>query len=140
MAEWEIKGFDEISASITRLSKALPPEQVEPVYRKGASIIAKVIRKNIPIGPTKNLRKSLRVKKLKRHNSGAAAYIVAIDRKRAPHAHLVEDGHKVKRKKDGEVVGYSKPHPFFSPGVDASENEALQFVEDKLMTMLDKVF
>ena len=134
---FEIEGMKDLNATIDRLIKGLHPDKVEPELKKGAEIIAKEVRKNAPVGPTGNLKKAVKLKKLKRWG-GPAPYIVAIDRKKAPHAWLVTHGSSGVRQVspprhvviDGQPAiisntGIMPPNRFFAESVEAKEMEVL---------------
>ena len=89
--DWSIKGMEELGKALAEMTKSLNPDKVEPILSKGAKKMSSALRKNAPLGPTGNLRRSVKTKKLKplTWNSPAAS-IAAIDMKIAPHAILVE--------------------------------------------------
>jgi len=70
------------------------------------------------------LRKSIKVTKPTAADIAEAGDpSVLVVRTRAPHAHLVEDGHAMVTA-DGRVVGHVPPHPFLRPARDSVANEA----------------
>lgn len=134
---FELKGQEELVRIIDRLIKGLHPDKVEPELKKGADIIAREVRRNTPKGPTGNLRKAVKVKKLQRWG-GPAPYICAIDRKKAPHAWLVTHGTSGVRPVnpprrvviDGQPAlitntGVMPPNRYFADAVEAKETEVL---------------
>lgn len=134
--EFKIEGLQELTKTIQDLSKSLDPDKSEPVILKGAKVIGAEVRGRAPKGPTGNLKKSVKVKTLKRFSSKQPApAIVAIDRKKAPHAHLVEYGHALVR--GGKVIGHVPAHPFFRPGIDAKAGEALKQIEAGLTKLVE---
>lgn len=48
--------------------------------------------------------------------------LVGARRPEGSHAHLVEFGHDVKRKKDGPVVGRAPPYPFMRPAAEQTKS------------------
>ncbi len=134
----DIQGMDEINKTIQRLAKSLKPDDVEPVLLKGAKIIATEAKSRAKRGPTGNLKKAIRTKKLKRLGFGnqPAAVIAAVDRKKAPHAHLVEFGHALVR--NGRVIGHVPAYPFWRPAVDAKAGEAMSQVERDLTKLVEE--
>lgn len=135
--EFEVKGLKELNDTILKMMKSVEPDKVEPVLKKGAALIASAVRRNTPVGPAGknrkpgNLKKAVRVKLLKRERyDQPAPAIAAIDRKKAPHAHLVEYGHGGPQP--------APPHPFFRPAVDATQGPALIQIEQKLGAMIEE--
>lgn len=128
----DVKGLKELEKRIREISKEVGPDKVEPVLMKAGRDLAKEIRRNAPVGPTGNLKRSIKTKKLKRIGNTPATVITAVDRKIAPHAHLVEFGtqgprvpkkakvmyDKEEKKFYGKEVGPMPANPFFRRTVD----------------------
>ena len=87
-----VEGVDDLATTIDRMIEGVKPSKIEPVLSKAAGLVASEARKRAPVGPTGNLKKSVRKKKLVRSWETSAAYIVALDRRKAPHAWLVTHG------------------------------------------------
>lgn len=127
-----LDGLRELEARVQELRDSLDPDKVEPILLEGARIIANRMREKAPVGPTGSLRASIVARQLKRLGKGPAPAVAAVDRKIAPHAHLVEYGHKTPE--GGRVPA----HPFFRPAVDETEGAAARHVMQKLDELLDK--
>jgi len=127
----KMEGLDELSKALKKLADGLPPEQVEPILKQGAKTITDSMKQKAPKGPTGNLKKAIKVKKLKNNNyAQPAVYIAAVDRKKAPHAHLVEFGHGGPHP--------APPYPFFRPAVDENENKVYKDVEDGIKKLVER--
>jgi HK97 gp10 family phage protein len=154
--EWEVRveGIEELADYIRKLGRISTDniDQAEAVYRSGADIIADDMRGRVSRGSSGNLQKSVTTKTLQRRGSQPAPAIAAIDRKRAPHAHLVEFGtstRKVKKKKVlydkktgqffGAQVAEMPAKPFFRPAVDAKENEVFEHVISGMLELIEGV-
>ena len=87
-----VEGVEDLATAIDRMIEGVKPSKIEPVLSKAAGTVASEARKRAPVGPTGNLKKSVRKKKLVRSWETSAAYIVALDRRKAPHAWLVTHG------------------------------------------------
>lgn len=133
----KLEGAEELKKQFQDLVKSVHPDQVEPVLMKGARKMAKAIRDKAPRGPTGNLKKAVKAKQLKRYGFQPAPAIAAVDRKRAPHAGLVEFGHAIVRA--GKVIGHVPPHPFFRPAVDENHDRILGEVTGKIKKMVEGV-
>ena len=57
---------------------------------------------------------------------------VTAGRAGARHAHLVEFGHKVTRRKGGPVVGHARPQPFLRPAFDENAEEIRKIHRDEV--------
>ena len=133
----KLEGAEDLKKQFQDLVKSVHPDKVEPVLMKGARKLAKAIRDKAPRGPTGNLKKAVRAKQLKRIGFNPAPAIAAVDRKRAPHAGLVEYGHALVR--NGKVIGHVPPHPFFRPAVDENGNRILGEVTGEIKKLVEGV-
>jgi len=134
----EVEGLEETMQSIERMAKSLRPDDVERILRRGAQVIRKEAISRAHRGPTGRLKKSIRTRKLSRLGFGLqpAPIIVAVDRKKAPHAHLVEYGHALV--KNGKVVGHVPAYPFWRPALDARLPNAVRTVERGLVRLVEE--
>ena len=150
---FRIDGIDDLKRQIEKITREMGPDNVEKVNYDAADIITREVQSRAPQGPTGNLKSSPVTKKLKREYYGhPARAIAAIDRKKAPHAHLVEYGTSSRREvKDkqvlydsktgkffGKSVGPMTARPFFRPAVDAKYNEAFDFLKNGLGDLIDR--
>lgn len=64
----------------------------------------------------RRLRRAIGARKVKQRR-GFVLYKVSADPRKAPHAHLVEGGHKLatSKKRGHRVIGQVPPHPFLGP-------------------------
>lgn len=61
-----------------------------------------------------SLKESIVAKLPKRARKGRQISYVKVQYSIAPHAHLIEYGHYIRKEKDGEIVDRVEPDPFFS--------------------------
>lgn len=141
--DFEFRGLTELQQKITDLSKALPHTAIEQIYLKGVRKMARAIRRKTPVGvgtrKPGSLKKAVKAKLLDRVGNNARNAIVAVDRKTAPHAHLVEFGHvlyKGSKKKGGRVIGHVPAHPYFRPGVDETARPVLSETTQALNALI----
>ena len=132
-----LEGVDELRKQFQLIVKSVHPDKTEPILMKHARRLAVKVRKNTPRGPTGRLKRSVVAKKLKRQFGQAAPAIVAMDRKKAPHAHLVEFGHAIV--KNGQVIGHVPAHPYFRNTVDENHDSTLRDVTADLQKLIEKV-
>lgn len=144
--EFYTEGFKHFQETIDKMVKGLHPDKVEPHLKWGAQIIAKEIRANAP-ERTGKLRGAVRTKKLKRMG-GPAPYIAAIDRKKAPHAHMVSLGTGLRRVDPPRLVnlggrmvrinntGRMPRNPYFYNSVREKQGAVLNGLEQRIAKML----
>ncbi len=89
---FDFEGLEDWLDTLEKVAGSVEASKVEPLFKEGAQIAAKEMRANVPRGPTLNLYKSIKIKKLGRLSGEPAPWIAAIDRKRAAHAWLVIHG------------------------------------------------
>ena len=104
----KVAGIDKTIRAMRKFQKELEKELFDGVL-EAARPVATEIRNRAPKGPTGNLRKSIKAGKLKPRIGRNIAAFVRVDRRIAPHAHLVEFEY-------GTLT--QKPDPYFRPVVD----------------------
>ena len=131
----EIQGQAEFARTLLALAKCLPNEKVEPVLMEGAKVVAADAKRQAPKGPTSNLKKGIKAKKLKQigaYPRSAAAV------SNAPHDHFVEYGTAPRtQKKTGRYTGAMPAQPFFRPAIDTNKGRIQNEVITKLGQMID---
>lgn len=123
----KVEGMERLSRKLDELARSVDPEHIEPILLDGARVIAEDAREKAPLGPTGNLKRSLTAKLMKRTGHLPPVAIAAVDRKIAPHAHLVEFG-----------TSHAPAHPFFRPAVDESAERVLRDIEDKVKGKIEE--
>ena len=116
----KIDGLKELEKDFKRLTKCFKPEEIKKVAVDSAEIIRADAARRAPLGPTGNLKKSNIVKTLDRNKKRPSA-IAAVDRKVAPHAHLLEFG-----------TAKMSAKPFFRPAVESQGDKAASKFRDSL--------
>ncbi len=84
-----LEGVDQFHAVVAKFSKRAAENLADAINDTAAEIEANA-RQGVPVGPTGNLRRSVRT--VYKAEPGKLVGFVAVDRKMAPHAHLVEFG------------------------------------------------
>jgi HK97 gp10 family phage protein len=121
----KVEGLDQALRKVNAMFNALDPRKVELVLLKGAKTVSKESQRRAPRREG-TLKKAHKARVSKRRRKDGAGAFSAIDRKIAPHAHLVEYG-TVKM----------KAQPFFRPAVDATEGQVKAQVEGDLKALVD---
>lgn len=113
-----IEGMDEVQKAMQQAARRMEHQNIEPILRNGAEVMAQAARSAVPRGPTGNLASAIIVKR--QGNDDPPVYLAAVDRRRAPHAHLVEFGTGPRyHATTGKYVGHMPPQPFWRPSWDS---------------------
>jgi hypothetical protein len=97
----KVFGIEEYNAAVKKIIQVYP-EQAAKFLNEQATKLVKKVRDRTPVGETKRLRRSWRKTKPKIKGGGMQIEV----KSSAPHAHLIEYGHAIKRKKNGPVLGF----------------------------------
>lgn len=124
-AEFRIEGLDDLNKQLESIATSLDADAVEPILFEGAQTIAGDMLQRAPRGPTGNLKRSIGAKTLRRRDKNPAPSIAAVDRKIAPHAHLVEFG-----------TSKMSARPFMRPAVDSQGGKVAKQVEEGLQRLI----
>jgi hypothetical protein len=90
----DVFGFDELSKAFHKLGHKYPNEADALLMAQGQAV-NKQTKAQTPIGKTKKLKGSWRLKKVKAYQGGKVRVVRV--QSTAPHAHLVEQGHEIVR-------------------------------------------
>lgn len=125
-AEFRIEGLDELNSQLKKLTESLNPDDVEPILFEGAEILAGEMQLRVR-RKSGLLASAIGAKKLKRKNNNPAPAIAAVDRRKAPHAHLIERG-----------TSHHPAYPFVRPAVDTKGDQVAKHVQDGISKLIDK--
>ena len=103
--------FEGVRLAISKFGKlenAVSGRATEEASLKKAKVIAEDARSRAPRGPTGNLKRSLIARLLEKRGDNPRVAVAAVDRKIAPHGHLIEWG-----------TSKMAARPYFRPAVDA---------------------
>jgi HK97 gp10 family phage protein len=143
---------------LTRMASNLDKKEVEPLLLDAAVTVADEMRRNAPVGPTGNLKRSVVAKLLPSRGFQMRGAFAGVAReKKGYHVHLVEygtqDARQPKKKKVlaskalmgigwgqvfGTKVGRMPAKPFLRPAVDTKGRQVLPDIEKKLWNLLIK--
>ncbi len=147
-----IEGLKEVEKALEILRDSLPPDKIEALMLNYAKNVADDMERRAPHGPTGNLIRGIHSKLLSRNNSDQPApAIAAVDRKIAPHAHLVEFGTQKTREpnkarilydKDtgmffGKSVGPMPASPFMRPAWEGLRPAILRDIEAQVRKLVE---
>ena len=124
---FKIEGILEMTSKLKQLSGSLKGKAMGDTLLKQAEIIAEDARDRAPLGPTGNLKRSLLARLLVDKTGFPKVAIAAVDRKIAPHAHLVEFG-----------TSKMSAKPFFRPAVDAHGGKVIDNIKNGAKKLVEK--
>ena len=131
----KLSGDKELIKRLKEIGNAVSPKAAENILLDAARIIADDARSRVNRGPTGNLEKAIDEKTWKL-DAEKILVLAAVDRKIAPHAHLVEYGHELVVK--GKIVGHVPAHPFWRPAVDARADEARRKMNAGIKRLIER--
>ena len=130
-----VKGMEEFNNKMQKLIRSIHPDKIEPILMGGAKIVSKAARIKAPKGPTGNLKKSIRTKKLRRIFNNPATAISAVDRKKSPHAYITHAGTERERvggpksvRYRGRKFGRMPANPFMYEAWDETKGSVLDYI------------
>lgn len=138
----EIKGLEELEVKIQKLQRESPDDFMDAI-NKGVKFMRKKCKENTPVGPQKKKARERLVNnyKIEKANPIGGVYYAEV-RNRAPHAHLVEEGHnQVILHKDGtkETVGFVPGRYYAKKAYEENKGESVNIIEKAIDKALDKV-
>lgn len=125
------KGVPELEKQFKKLSNRLDPDEVGPIFVRSAKIITDEAKVQASMAMKKRsgrIQRSIKVKKWKTVGDYRTVVLAAVDRKVAPHAHLLEYG-----------TQRAAARPFFRPAVDAKTNAARSHFIDGITKLVEGV-
>jgi len=149
----EVQGAEEVAAVLERAKEAISKERMTDILFGGAEEIRKAVRPQIPVGPTGKLHDAIRSVKMTPSENWPAVALVAMNFKKAPHANLVEKGHRTvqggrlkvserQRRKGahaGMITGRVPPHPYFYDNVKTAAPLARAYVIESIEYLLEDI-
>jgi HK97 gp10 family phage protein len=127
--EIRIEGLNQLEAQFGRIEKGLNKAAKETLMKQ-AILVRDRIKEKAPLGPTGNLKRSSIAKMMPDKPNYPLLAIAGIDRKIAPHAHLVEFGH---------AGPHPAPaHPFFRPAIAETFPRALENIKTDLKEGIER--
>lgn len=150
MAKIVTTGTDNLEKLLREYPIEVRQKVLGQAVRRAGNVVKKRVRANAPVGDpnhkpeNKPLRDSFAVKVVRYKNDALAMAIVGAKRPEGAHAHLVEDGHRIRRRgKKGEGPGdytgaFVPGKEFLAPAADQTKNEQTQAIIDHLVKSVEK--
>lgn len=111
-----VEGIEELSRAIEDLRREMAGA-LEAGVDEAAQMAVPVVRSNAPEGPTRNLKKAVRTKKLPPRPGMPSVTMVGLDYGIAPHQSLVEFGSGQRYHASGKYVGQMPATGFFRKSI-----------------------
>lgn len=128
-----LTGTEDLENAFKSIIGAMDPKKVAKVLLEGAKVIRDDAKRRVKNGPSRKLKKAIRAKVSRRLRKTNPSAFAAVDRKKAPHAALVEFGHALvlggKLGDGGTLVGQVPAHPFMGPAAKATKNQVAAVVK-----------
>ena len=144
----ELVGQRFLELALVAMSQKVQRKTVLKAIRPGAAILRLRLRQTTPVGPTGNLKRSIRSKTMR---GMPPAIEVSIS---APHVHLVHEGTKARmRKRIGGKFAYLNPHataaqlstgkgranPFFARAKAKTDKQVVEVIQENLWHIIKMV-
>lgn len=129
-----------IADQIKALSEAIRTKMLRSIVHAGAEVLYDELKTRAPTGPTGNLKSAIfQFHSDKDSRPGREAYLVGVNKRKAPHWHMVEYGHRYPYKvifskgkwRTLKKVAASDPNairgarPYLRPAWDARSRDAI---------------
>ena len=124
-----VKGTREVNKAVKQAKKRLSHKEISSIFQQGAEMMENETQRRIPKGDTGNLRNATVVREMSKE---PVVFIAGIDRKVAPHSHLIEYGTGARYHKSGKYVGEVEANPYFRPAYDSVRG----VIENHIVTQL----
>ena len=125
----KVEGVKELKLALDKLGEEIK-DKLQPALHKGAEIVAQKATSNIERNTepkTGRLSRSMVVKDMPYKDSMPLISIAAVDRKIAPHAHLIEFG-----------TTKMSARPFLRPALQSSQKEVEELIENTIEEVVNK--
>lgn len=120
-------GNEDLKIAMKQLMGSMEPKEVKKVLLEGARIIRDDAKKRVR-KKTGTLRKAIRAKAFRNSHKTTPGAFAAVDRKKAPHGHLVEFG-----------TVNAPPHPYMRPAAVATKGQVTTVVKKGLADGIDAI-
>jgi hypothetical protein len=90
----KVEGIDKLEAQLRDLLSAVEPRETDKITLKWARRLRDWVRPDVPVGATGNLKRAVKAFRARRRGKMVGAAVTWVDRRIAPHLHLVSFGTK----------------------------------------------
>jgi HK97 gp10 family phage protein len=126
--EISVKNFDELMRGITRVSKVANTPEAKRIYLRAAAVLVREAKRLAPYDPGRKKGTHLRDAIFLGPGDPQRPDVLAgVNRKKAPHAHLVEFGTVKWRGK-----------PYWRPALAATKEQIQKIIAEGLLGLMEK--
>lgn len=118
--------FKKVSAELDKITKAAE-RSVRPAAQEGAQVFYDRMKSNVPVKTGKLKSAVYQVYSRENSGEGKATYHISVNKKKAPHWHLLEYG-----------TSRMAARPFIRPTYTAVVNDAMQTTRDRMLAEVKK--
>lgn len=131
--KFRLDGMDSLERKLKKLPQKIHKNILRSAIQAGASALAKRIKAATPVD-TGTLRKSIKAKRKRGKPTEIQSDVVST----APHAHLIEFGHALKKGRGDKqtTIGHVPANPFFRNTLDQSRGEIVREITKKIVDRL----
>lgn len=122
-----VTGTEDVINAVKALMGAMDPKNVAKVLLEGARVIRSEAKRRAP-RLNGLLKSAFKAKISKKNRKTSPSAWAAVDRKKAPHAHLVEFG-----------TEHSAPHPYLRPAVEGTKDQVATVIKVGLARGVESV-
>lgn len=143
----ELLGLDESVSNLNEVEKCFGIDKIKdymmPLAKMARDLAKRKVKRDSDAHPPGYLHLQDAIFAA-RGKENLPSVILGVDRKKAPHSHLIEFGHDLwrggrKRAGQGHLVGTVRAHPYLRPAFDAVRVGALKVVSTMVNVQLSKM-
>jgi HK97 gp10 family phage protein len=134
----KLEGVEQFRRKLDRMDDSLSRSIIKKAVNAGAGVLVKAVRKAAPIGPTGNLKRSVK-KRIKKYPSGVVVAVMGGAWPIGAHMHLVEEGTDDRYHESGKYVGKMPASHFVRRAFIANHRKAETKLREKLTSELERV-
>lgn len=134
----EIQGAKELEVALEQLPGEIAIACTKKGLKEAGNMIMQAAKARTPVGTRHKVKDKRLSESWKCTVSRRDLYIKVKVVNNAPHAHLVEEGHNVK--KNGKIVGWSPAKPFLFPAFFSNKEKALELMVQATRSAVDKTW
>lgn len=131
-------GDGSLKGKIQATLAGLNSNQHYSLLLKGARIVSEEVKRQTPVGPTENLKRSVYVKGYRNSRQPAHVVFVSLNRKIGRHAWLVTHGTVERFHGSGKSVGAMPENSFFESAVKMARTSASSLIERETKNIVQK--
>lgn len=135
----KIEGLAELMKKLDQLPAEIIRKVERSAMKKSLAPTYDAVMRHVPVGETGNLANAVKIKTKTVNANAGGSYMYGMVGAFAPHAHLVELGHRMLNKfGEPTKLDHVPPHPFMLPALLETSDEAIKILAAELGKSLQK--